>query len=28
MSSLGIERDEELLFVFCKIMIKESIELA
>ena len=28
LSQLGIEKDEELLFVFCKIMIEESIELA
>lgn len=28
MTQLGIEKDEELLFVFCKIMIEESIELA
>ncbi len=28
LSQLGIAKDEELLFIFCKIMVKESIELA
>ena len=28
LSQLGITKDEELLFLFCKIMVKESIELA
>lgn len=28
MSSLGIEKDEEVLFAFCKIMVRESIELS
>ena len=28
LTQVGIAKDEELLFVFCKIMVKESIELA
>lgn len=28
MSRLGIDKDEQILFTFCKVMVKESIELS